>query len=99
MNPEQTVDGAVLAPSTVRPVWFHTVGVGQYFGTVKWHRFEDCGHLRKKRPHWSGPVKRWTTTEEYTRVDDRDESEVPESRRCKICERRYRPNSEYATEK
>ena len=72
--------------------WWHTVGVGQYFGTVKFHRFQDCGHLRKERPHWSGPVKKWTTTNLYTRVDY-EERDVPESRRCQTCERRYRQNN------
>lgn len=65
--------------------WFHTVGVGQYFGTCKFHRYEHCGHLRKKRPHWRGPILKWGTTDEYTSVEY-EETDIPDRKRCKRCE-------------
>ena len=88
---ESIILGDQSVPPPVLEKWFHTVGVGQYFGTVKWHLFEDCGHLRKRRPHWRGPIHRWGWTTEYTRVME-FESEVPKYRRCQVCEKRHLQN-------
>ncbi len=63
-------------------IGYHTVGLGQYLGTCKYHVYKDCFHLHKKR--MMGPLDMTGKIEQC---------QMPEGTTniCKLCLNRKKP--------
>lgn len=61
-----------------RPILYHTIGIGQQWGTVKMHIYPDCFYLTKKRT--MGVMDMTGCTETVTHTEIYEDRHI-----CELC--------------